>query len=116
MKTKAIWFAAHLGLTVPLTALAHGDHSPVERPARDVVNEAKARELAALEVARLVKVKKVPESWMDAEVKTSAMRTTKKSFEWVVTLENPAGAANKKTLYVFVKPNGEISGTNFTGK
>lgn len=62
-------------------------------------------------VSRLVKLKKIDASWLEAKLDKSEMKNN----EWVVTFNNDKGIKGKK-LFVFLKKSGEFVAANFTGK
>jgi hypothetical protein len=95
-------------------ALAHPNH--VHPAAKPEVDEAGAKARAQAELERLLSVKKIDATWKDVPVSTVEKKQMKKRWEWLVTFDNPAPDAKKKTLYVFLKPSGDFVAANFTGK
>jgi hypothetical protein len=99
------------------TLLAHPEgHGPRPAPTAASLDEEAAKRRGAEEVARLVSVKKIPESWKDA-AKFNAIKKKgdAKKWEWLITYDNDKETSNKR-LYVFLKPSGEFVAANFTGK
>jgi len=119
MKTLIITLVVISSLLSARSALAHGGHGGHDEPPRvapAALAEAQVRLRVAEEVARLVDVKKIPESWKEATFRTVERKPTPAGWEWLATLDNPKGKKNEQTLYVFLKPTGEFVAANFSGK
>lgn len=96
------------------TALGGPGHGHSHGPK---IGSDKAKVIATQTVGQLVKKGKLDTTWK----KTKANEPTKESFghgpEWVVTVDNPrAKDKKKKRLFVFISTEGEVLGSNFTGK
>jgi hypothetical protein len=80
------------------------------------LNEADARLRVKEEIARLVKVNKLPASWSALSPSKLEKRKGTGYWEWVATVDNVEGEAGKQRLFVFLWPYGEFAAANFTGK
>lgn len=100
---------------------SHGKPSQVEEEHKHPhgghrISEVKTFEIAKLHIKRLIKAKKLPETWESATyVKSDEKKFSGKS-EWVVTFDNEKGETDKKKLFIFLKLTGEFIAANFTGK
>lgn len=65
---------------------------------------------------RLMVNGKIEPSWEGVEPATIGKQTYKGSEEWVITFENPkAESADKKTLFMYFTPSGQVIAANFSG-
>ena len=65
---------------------------------------------------RLMVNGKIEPSWEGVEPATIGKQTYKGNEEWVITFENPkAESADKKTLYMYFTPSGQVIAANFSG-
>jgi hypothetical protein len=99
------------------TLLAHPDgHEHKPAPTAPSLDEAAVKQRGTEEVARLVSVKKIPDSWKDgAKLDAIKKKGGGKKWEWLITFDNEKETKNKR-LYIFLKPSGEFVAANFTGK
>jgi len=92
-----------------------GGHSHGSSEKLVKIDAEKAEKLARNKVRVLAFQDKVDESWNKAELKSAEVKEFKGKKEWLVTFSNEKGKKGK-TLYVFLKLNGEFVAANFTGK
>ncbi len=89
---------------------SHGAPKEVKK-----IDAEKAEKLARSKVRVLAFQEKVDASWNDAKLASAELKEFKGKKEWLVTFSNEKGKKGK-TLYVFLKPDGEFVAANFTGK
>jgi hypothetical protein len=89
---------------------SHGTPKEVKK-----IDAEKAEKLARNKVRVLAFQEKVDASWNDAKLTSADIKETKGVKEWLLTFSNEKGKKGK-TLYVFLKLNGEFVAANFTGK
>ena len=92
---------------------SHGPGSHSHGPTN--LNQKEAKEAGQFHIERLVKIKKIDQSWLKGIFDKSEQKMFGKKTEWVVTFLNEKGVKGKK-LYIFLKPSGEFVAANFTGK
>jgi hypothetical protein len=82
------------------------------------LTQEKAVKRATSVIARLADADRLEESWADdATLQSAELRGTGHAKEWKLTFSNPkATQADKKTLYVFLKEDGEYVGASFTAR
>jgi len=88
---------------------SHG-HEKTEK-----IDAKKAEELARKKIKALTFQNKINKSWSDAKLASIEIKEFKNKNEWFVTFTNEKGVKGK-TLYVFLKLDGEFVAANFTGK
>jgi hypothetical protein len=79
------------------------------------IDATKAEKLARDKVQVLVSKEKVDASWNEAKLASADIKEFKGKKEWLLTFSNEKGKKGK-TLYVFLKLDGEFVAANFTGK
>ena len=89
---------------------SHGAPKEVKK-----IDAEKAEKLARNKVRVLAFQEKVDASWNDAKLASADVKETKGKKEWLITFSNEKGKKGK-TLYVFLKLDGEFVAANFTGK
>ena len=75
------------------------------------------QKIAKDEVERLVVEKKIAKSWKSIPV--TKIGKTHQSYidDWIVVFENPKiKKKSRRTLYIFISKQGNVKGTNYTGK
>jgi len=113
-----------IALTLSFSALyaggahSHGDHAHCEHDTlHEEISNTLAKEIATVEVKRLVKEKKVPKSWKSTSVSKIGKTHYGDTNDWVVVFNNPKiKKKSKQNLYIFVNIHGKITGANYTGK
>ena len=94
----------------------HGhSHAPVKTKVMKQIDATKAEKLARNKVRVLAFQDKVNKSWNGAKLTSAEIKNFKGKKEWLVTFSNDKGVKGK-TLYVFLKLDGEFIAANFTGK
>ncbi len=92
----------------------HG-HSHEKKVAVKLIDAKKAEKLARNKVRVLAFQEKIDLTWNSAKLASAIIKEFKGKKEWLVTFSNEKGKKGK-TLYIFLKPDGEFVAANFTGK
>jgi hypothetical protein len=75
----------------------------------------KTKEIGIEEIGKLIKNKKIHQSWKDSTYEKSEKKVFSGKTEWVVTFTNK-NAVKGKRLYLFLKLSGHFIAANFSGK
>jgi hypothetical protein len=97
---------------------SHGDghghsHAKAKKPSK--IGPDVAEKLARNKIRVLAFQDKINESWNEAKLGTAIIKKFDRRFEWALTFTNDKGVKGK-TIYVFLKENGDFIAANFTGK
>jgi hypothetical protein len=119
--TKTLLLTVALTLCGSRLAASHpGGHDDEHHhaPKKAAIDEKAAKARAQQELERLVKVKKVGDSWKTAARFHEAKKQGEgDKWEWLVTFDNDqVKEKDKQRLFIFLKPSGEFVAANFTGK
>ncbi len=108
-----------LSLIISLSVFAGpgGGHSHTHGHSHEApaIKKEKTSELGKFHIERLIKAKKIEDSWKQANYSGSEKKKFGKRTEWVVTFDNEKGIKGKK-LYIFLTLSGDFIAANFTGK
>lgn len=100
----------------PLYAGANHNHDGHSH-AQEKVTKAVAKKEAAKKLKKLIKAKKIENSWLKASNIDAKKKKFGKDLEWIFTFKNDKVKNTKKqVIYVFVNLYGEVTGANYTGK
>ena len=108
-------------LSLSFVALAHDGHDSHGggNPYKEfgiVIEEEQAVSFSKSIIQKLVKNKKLTDSWNDVVHLTSEQKVFKKEPEWVVAFKNNKEEGDKAIIYIFLSLYGDFMGANFTGK
>jgi len=91
----------------------HDGHSHTQEKVTKVVAKKEALE----KIKKLVKSKKIEDTWLKASNIDAKKKKFGKNLEWVFSFKNDKVKNTKKqVIYVFVNLYGEVTGANYTGK
>ena len=117
MKTL-ILFITLLVTSSSFAGPGHGhSHGPKDQCKKLATNDLKTSSfrVGKCHIRRLIVEKKLDGSWSNANHLTSTPKEFLGKKEWIITFQNDKGTKGK-TLYIFLKPNGDFIAANFTGK
>ena len=108
---KVILLFVILSLTTLYAGAGH-NHDTLEGD----ISNTKVKEIATVEVQRLVAEKKILKSWKSAVVSKMGRTHYGDNDDWIVAFNNLKIKRKKyQNLYIFVSKRGEIRGANYTG-
>jgi len=115
MKTLTILMSLLIS-TLALAGYGGGHSHSNEAPAMvKKVDAKKAEVLARNKIRVLAFQEKIEASWTDSKLASAEVKEIKGKKEWLLTFSNEKGKKGK-TLYIFLRINGEFLAANFTGK
>ncbi|ATH07325.1 hypothetical protein BIY24_05050 [Halobacteriovorax marinus] len=91
------------------------DHGHSHSHSKNEVSKERTGEIGRQHIQRLVKKGKLDSSWLKSTFNKSEKKVFGKNTEWVVTFNNKNGLKGK-TLFIFLRLNGDFIAANFTGK
>ncbi len=116
MNLKTFLFALIIA-TGATTAIAGSGHDHGHGHAHEPVTQEQAEQSASRVITTLVSKGVIDSSWDGSPVVKTEQKTFKGSPEWVVSYQNDAiDDPEKRTLYIFLTPDGQYIAANYTGE